>query len=65
MMTLKLELAEATAARLEQAAQKLGVTPEEFLQMSVEEMLVRLEKDFLEAANYVLEKNGDLYKRLA
>jgi hypothetical protein len=65
MMTLKVELAQETIARVEEAAQKLGITPEQFLRVSVEEMLIRLEQDFLEAAKYVLDKNADLYKRLA
>jgi hypothetical protein len=65
MMTLKVELGEETISRVEQAAQKLGITPEEFLQVSIEEMLIRLEQDFVEAAKYVLDKNADLYKGLA
>jgi hypothetical protein len=35
------------------------------LQVSIEEMLIRLEQDFVEAAKYVLDKNADLYKGLA
>jgi hypothetical protein len=41
------------------------VSLEYLLQISVGEKLARLEEDFLAAAKYVLEKNKDLYQRLA
>ena len=65
MKTLELELPEQTAVKLQEAAQKLGLTPEQLLQISVEEKLARLDAEFLKAAAYVIEKNDELYKRLA
>ena len=41
-----------------------GLTPEEFLQRRVEELLKQPE-EFREAAAYVLNKNSELYRRLA
>ncbi len=65
MQTLEVQLSEQTAAKLQEAAQRLGVSLEYLLQISVEEKLARLEEDFLAAANYVLDKNKELYQRLA
>jgi len=65
MKTVKLELPEQIAAKLQEAAQKLGLMPEQLLQISVEEKLARLDVEFLKAATYVIEKNDELYQRLA
>ena len=63
--TLEIKLTDQTVARLEAAAERLGLTPEQLLEISLEEKLSRLDKDFLDAAQYVLEKNAELYNRLA
>ncbi|HEX3232536.1 MAG TPA: CopG family transcriptional regulator [Pyrinomonadaceae bacterium] len=65
MKTVEVELPEATASRLEDAAQKMGVSAEDFLRISVEEKLARLDETFQDAADHVLSKNAELYKRLA
>ena len=53
MQILEIQLSEQTAAKLQEAAQRLGVSLEHLLQISVEEKLARLEEDFLAAADYV------------
>ena len=65
MKMLEVQLPEQTASRLEKAAERLSVTPEELLVLSVEEKLSQLDEEFRRAADYVLEKNADLYGRLA
>jgi len=65
MERLEVKLKDQTVARLEAAAEKLGLTPEQLLEISIEEKLARLDKDFLDAAQYVLNKNAELYERLA
>lgn len=65
MQTFEIRLPEGIAAKLTEAAQSLGVSVEYLLQMCVEEKLARLEEDLLSATDYVLEKNAELYKRLA
>ena len=65
MHRLEVELPDQTASKLQEAAEKLGITPEALAQISVEEMLMRLDEDFVAAANYVLNKNAELYRRLA
>lgn len=65
METLEIKLKDQTAARLEAAAERLGLTPEQLLEIIIEEKLARLDEDFLAAAQYVLDKNAELYDRLA
>lgn len=65
MKTLELNLPEPTAARLEEAAQRLSLSPEELLVLSLEEKLAQLDAEFRSASDYVLKKNAELYKRLA
>jgi hypothetical protein len=65
MKTVEFELPEATASRLEDAAQKMGVSAEDLLRISVEEKLARLDETFLDTADQVISKNAELYKRLA
>lgn len=65
MKTVEFELPEATASRLEDAAQKMGVSAEDLLRISVEEKLARLDETFQDATDHVLSRNAELYKRLA
>ena len=64
MKVLELELTDDTAARLEQVACRQGVSVEDLLRLSVEEKLAR-DAEFERAAAVVLEKNAELYRRLA
>ena len=65
MKTVEFELPETTASRLEDAAQKMGVSAEDLLLISVEEKLARLDETLQDAADHVFSKNAELYKRLA
>jgi hypothetical protein len=65
MKTLELHLDEPVAQRLEELATKLGVTTEELVRLSLEEKLERLDDEFQSAADYVLDKNRELYRRLS
>ncbi len=65
MKTLELNLPEPTATKLEEAAERLNVSPEELLILSLEEKLAQLDAQFQSASDYVLNKNAELYKRLA
>ena len=65
MKRLEVQIEDPTADRLEAAAGKLGITPEELLRVSVEEKLERLDKSFRAAVDEVITKNAELYKRLA
>ena len=53
----------ATSAR--GSAEQAGVSPEEYLRRRVEQMLQQPDEAFREAADHVLRKNAELYRRLA
>lgn len=65
MKTLTLHLPDEIAAQVDEAARKLGITAEELARAGVEEKLERLQISFDEAAQHVLKKNDELYRRLA
>ena len=58
-------LPEEKARRLRELAREAGVSPEHLLRVGVEEWLSYPDRDFAEAAAYVLHKNRELYRRLA
>ena len=65
MKTLEVNLPEPTATRLQEAAQQLGVSPENLLRISLEEKLARLDDSFRDAVDHVVTRNAELYKRLS
>lgn len=65
MNTLTIRLPEERLARLQQMAARFSVTPEELARVGVEELLSQPEEAFARAAEYVLQKNADLHRRLA
>ncbi len=44
---------------------RLQVAPEELVRVSIEELLARPDEEFRKALEYVLNKNAELYRRLA
>jgi len=65
MAQLTITLPDEMATQLKTLAKKTGVNPEEFLLASLQEKLASHDPDFLKAMKYVLQKNAELYKRLA
>ena len=65
MKMLEIQLPEQTASKLQQVAERLSVSPEQLLVLSLEEKLAQLDEEFRTSADYVLKKNADLYRRLA
>lgn len=65
MNILELKLTEHTASKLQEAAERLSVSPEQLSTLSIEEKLAQLEDEFRRSAEYVLQKNADLYRRLS
>jgi predicted transcriptional regulator len=65
MTTITIELSKDRAQKLQEMALKFGVSAEELVRVSVEDMLTQPEEQFRKAALYVLKKNTELYKRLA
>jgi hypothetical protein len=65
MSTLVISLPEDRLQKLEDLARRYGLEPEELVRASIEELITRPEEDFRRALQYVLDKNVDLYRRLA
>lgn len=65
MESITISLPETILRKLKDKASKANVSPEQLVQMSVEEWLQRPNDDFASAASYVLQKNAELYRRLA
>jgi HEAT repeat protein len=64
-MRLSIELSDAETAKLREEATRLGVAPEELARAAVADLLSNEDQDFREAAEQVLRKNEELYRRLA
>jgi len=65
MTTITFELPNERLQKLQEMARKFGVSTEELVRVSVEDMLAQPEEQFRKGAQYVLKKNVELYKRLA
>ncbi len=65
MTTITIELPSERLQKLQEMAQKFGISTEELVRVSVEDMLTQPEEQFRKAAQYVLKKNAELYTRLA
>jgi len=65
MTNLTITITEERLLQLKEKAEHLGVTPEELVCVSIEEMLTRPEAALKQAVDYVLTKNAELYRRLA
>ncbi len=64
-MRISVELSEEQAERLRSAAERLGVRPEDLARAGLTDLLTQPEEDFQRAAEHVLRKNEELYRRLA
>jgi hypothetical protein len=65
MTTMTLQLDDAKAEALRQKARRVGLDPEQFLRASVDDLIAQPDVDFDHAAERVLSKNRELYRRLA
>ena len=65
MKVLELNLPEPTVTKLQEAAERLSLSPEELAILSLDEKLGRLDDQLRNESDYVLDKNAELYKRLA
>jgi hypothetical protein len=65
MTTVSVSISDDKAQRLRDKAKDLGLTLEQFLTASVEDLASRPDPDFDAAVEKVLKKNAELYRRLA
>ena len=64
-MRLSLELSEAQQGQLNAIAQRLNVPADALAAAALRDLLDRREADYEAAAEHVVEKNAELYRRLA
>jgi hypothetical protein len=65
MPVITIPLSEDRLLRLRELAERAGVSPEDLARAGLEDWLARPREDFAKAAEYVLRKNAELYRRLA
>ena len=65
MTTLTVSISDDLSQRLQEIAQRAGISPADLARVGLEEWLVRPRDEFEKVARYVLDKNAELYRRLA
>ncbi len=65
MSTLTITLSDDRLAKLREIANRFNIKPEDLARFSIEELLTRPDESFQKAADYILHKNAELYRRLA
>ncbi len=64
-MKLYLDLTESQNEKLDSTAKRLGIRPEQLAKAALDDLLDKLQEDFEVAAQRVLRKNEELYRRLS
>jgi hypothetical protein len=64
-VVISVDLSPEQAAALVESARRLNVSPEALVSAAVRDFLTQQQVDFQAAADRVLNKNRELYKRLA
>jgi hypothetical protein len=62
---IAIDLSEPQESQLRERAKALGVAPEELARAAVADLLGQADEDFNAAAGRVMQKNAELYRRLA
>lgn len=62
---ITIELSKTTLAILQERASSLGIQPEELAQVYITDLLQRPDLEFERIVDYLLDKNRELYQRLA
>lgn len=65
MAAITIDLSDSQFQKLENLARVHGIATEVLLKASLEDWLSLQKGDFVDAADYVLGKNAELYRRLA
>ena len=65
MTTVTIDIPEERFHVLSQRAKALGITTEDLIRLSITELLMRPVPEVQQAIDYVVQKNAELYRRLA
>ena len=64
-MKISVELTDEQRARLEEAARRLNLRPEQVAQAALDDFLLQDDQGLESVADRLLEKNAELYRRLS
>jgi hypothetical protein len=65
MNTLSIALSDQRLSQLEAKASELGMTKEELVHLSIDDMLNHPDEEFKTIVDEVMEENAELHRRLA
>ncbi len=65
MAEIRIPLADEQMAQLREVAERYGIAPEEIARLSLEDLLSRSDESIQAQIDHVIEKNKELYQRLA
>ena len=65
MESMTINLSEDKLQKLKNLADQLGVSPEELIRLSLDTLLSQPDDALFTSIDYLLEKNAELYRRLA
>lgn len=65
MYDITVSLPDDRIEELKEKSSRLGLTLEELILLSIEDILSRPDEEFRQVMDYVLQKNAKLYHRLA
>jgi hypothetical protein len=65
MSTLTITLSEDRLVKLREIADRFNIKAEDLARVGIEELLTRPEESFQVAVDHILNKNAELYRRLA
>ncbi len=65
MASITIDISENQLQQLQDLANAYGIAPEAILRASLQDWLSFQKRDFVDASDYVLTKNTELYRRLA
>ncbi len=63
--SITINISDEQLQKLQTLAQENGISLEDLLRARIEDWLSQATSEFAQAANYVLKKNAELYRRLA
>ena len=65
MSSITVTVSDDRLAKLKEIAGRFSISPEDLVRVSIDELLARPDETFEIAAEYILNKNSELYRRLA
>lgn len=65
MKTITIPISDDRYSQLQVLAGRYGLSLDELVRLSIEDLLAQPDETFRRALDYVLDKNSELYRRLA